>query len=389
MSSHDMPESDSLEEPVDPFADEALPETAEVRAGQDLDWLAIEAFLRAELPAEITEGGEFTVAQFPHGSANLTYLIAFGDHELVLRRPPFGTLAPGAHDMKREFKVLSRLWEHFDKAPRAYAFSDDHAIAGADFFVMERRRGEVVRGVIPESMRHHADVGRRMGLALVDAIAEFHLLDPEACGLGDLGRPDGFMERQVGGWKKRWDLVADPVTTRPWWPSTRWRGNARGSAGVVCAQRPEARQLHVRSRRSRSGRGLLRLGHDDPRRSAGRLWARCSTTGPTRRPEEVRRASHDGMGLMGLPTRAEIAPATARRPGSMCPASAGMTPSPNGRPAWSCNSSTTAGSSATAPTNAWRPSPNAYRPSSPQPKSCWTGSASLAGWNQPNHLSRQ
>jgi aminoglycoside phosphotransferase (APT) family kinase protein len=182
-----------------------------VRPGEDLDWPAIETHLREHLPAEITAGGAFHVGQFPNGSANLTYLIAFGDHELVLRRPPFGTIAPGAHDMKREYKVLSRLWRHFDKAPRAYVFCDDHEVAGADFFVMQRRRGEVIRGVIPPSMRHHDRIGHRIGMALVDAMAELHLLDPEAVGLGDLGRPEGFMARQVSGWKKRWDLVADPA----------------------------------------------------------------------------------------------------------------------------------------------------------------------------------
>ena len=196
-------------ESVDPFASDPVPETAEIRVGEGLDWGRIEAFLRRELPDSLDLDGAFEVVQFPHGAANLTYLIAFGDTELVLRRPPFGTLAPGAHDMGREFKVLSRLWESFDKAPRAYVFCDDHAVAGADFFVMERCRGEVIRGVIPPSMRGHSDVARRIGFALADAMAEFHLLDPDSCGLADLGRPVGFVERQVSGWKKRWDLVAD------------------------------------------------------------------------------------------------------------------------------------------------------------------------------------
>jgi aminoglycoside phosphotransferase (APT) family kinase protein len=110
--------------------------------------------------------------------------------------------------MKREFKVLSRLWRVFDRAPHAYLFCDDPEIAGADFFVMERKEGEVIRGVIPETMRDHEDVGRRIGFALVDAMADFHTVDPESCDLGDLGRPEGFVERQVKGWKKRWDLVA-------------------------------------------------------------------------------------------------------------------------------------------------------------------------------------
>jgi len=200
----------SLADPVDPFGDEPMPELANVRSGEELNWQAVEAYVRAELGHELDLDGAFEVLQFPNGAANLTYLMRFGSTELVLRRPPFGALAPGAHDMGREFKVLSRLWKHFDKAPRAYLFCTDESVAGADFFVMERRSGEVIRGIVPTSMRGHSNVGARVGMALADAMAEFHLLDPTACDLGDLGRPDGFVARQVGGWKKRWDLVADP-----------------------------------------------------------------------------------------------------------------------------------------------------------------------------------
>ncbi|MCZ6888250.1 MAG: phosphotransferase family protein [Gammaproteobacteria bacterium] len=194
---------------VDPFKAEALPELNTVRPGEDLDWDSVQRYLREQLTEELDLDGPFDVLQFPNGSANLTYMVRFGTTELVLRRPPFGTLAPGAHDMRREHRVLSRLWQIFDKAPRAYLFCDDHSVGGADFFVMERRAGEVIRAVIPESMRDHENVGHRVGLALVDAIAEFHRLDPADAELGDLGRPDGFVARQVAGWKKRWDLVAD------------------------------------------------------------------------------------------------------------------------------------------------------------------------------------
>lgn len=196
--------------PVDPFASAALAEVDAVRPGEDLDWPGIERHLRQHLPAEAGPlDGDFSVMQFPNGSANLTYLIRFGERELVLRRPPFGTLAPGAHDMKREYRVLSTLWQAFDAAPRAYLFCEDPQVAGADFFVMERRKGEVIRGVIPEAMRHHINIGRRISMALVDRVAEFHALDPQAVGLEKLGRPDGFVARQLRGWKQRWDLVAD------------------------------------------------------------------------------------------------------------------------------------------------------------------------------------
>jgi aminoglycoside phosphotransferase (APT) family kinase protein len=179
-------------------------ETAPVRPGEELQWAALEAHLRANLP-ELT--GAFTPLQFPNGSANLTYLLRFGDTELVLRRPPFGTVAPGAHDMKREYRVLSKLWQIFDRAPRAYLFCDDHSVIGSDFVVMERRVGEVVRNDVPPSMAHHRDLGRRLSFALVDAMADLHLLDPAAADLTTLGRPEGFVERQVSGWHTRWDLV--------------------------------------------------------------------------------------------------------------------------------------------------------------------------------------
>jgi aminoglycoside phosphotransferase (APT) family kinase protein len=186
---------------------DAPPEVAPVRSGERLDWTALDRWLRPRLADVLPEvDGPLDVLQFPNGSANLTYLLRVGPHELVLRRPPMGQIAPGAHDMKREHKVLSRLWRHFDRAPRAYLFCDDPAVLGADFFVMERRRGEVVRAEVPPSMWAHPEVGRRIGFALVDAMADLHALDPAGCGLGDLGKPEGFVQRQVSGWAKRWEL---------------------------------------------------------------------------------------------------------------------------------------------------------------------------------------
>ena len=171
-------------------------EVAPVRAGEGLDWDRLESYLRQQLP-ELE--GEFTVLQFPNGSANLTYLVSFGDTSLVVRRPPFGQLAPGAHDMRREFRAVHALSQHFDRAPRGYLFCDDHAVIGSDFLVVEYRSGVVVWDHIPPAMANHADVGRRVGLAVVDALADLHLLVPDQIGLGDLGRPDGFVERQVRG----------------------------------------------------------------------------------------------------------------------------------------------------------------------------------------------
>ncbi len=178
-----------------------------VRAGDELDWASVGRWLRAEVP-ELS--GPLNVLQFPHGRANLTYLLEVGGTRLVLRRPPFGKIAPGAHDMRREFKVLSRLWRVYDRAPRAYAFTEDGSVAGADCFVMEYRDGEVIRDRLPASMRDHEDLGRRLLFALTDAMAELHLVDPADCDLEDLGRPEGFVARQVSGWARRWELSAPP-----------------------------------------------------------------------------------------------------------------------------------------------------------------------------------
>ncbi len=181
-------------------------EAEEVRTGDELDVDRLRGFMRRELP-ELD--GDIEVLQFPGGSANLTYLVRVGGAELVLRRPPFGTIAPGAHDMGREYKVLSRLWRDFDRAPRAYAFCQDHSVLGADFFLMERRQGEVIRDEIPPSLADLPEVGRRLGFAVIDAFADLALLDPAAVDLADLGKPEGFVARQVKGWSDRWSRVKD------------------------------------------------------------------------------------------------------------------------------------------------------------------------------------
>lgn len=180
-------------------------DTAPVRPGEDLDWPRVEAYLRERIP-ELD--GTFSVLQFPNGSANLTYQVRFGDTRLVLRRPPFGKLAPGAHDMRREYRTLSQLWRSYPRAPRGLLFCDDHAVAGADFLVVEYRSGVVVWDAVPEPMAGLPDAGRRVGFAVIDALADLHRVAPDECGLGDLGRPDGFLERQVRGWRERWDLSA-------------------------------------------------------------------------------------------------------------------------------------------------------------------------------------
>ncbi len=186
-------------------------DVAPARPGEELPVERLEGWLRERLPGL---EGPLRVLQFPGGHANLTYELRLGPRELVLRRPPLGPLAPGAHDMVREYQVLSRLSPHFPRAPRAFLLCEDPEVIGARFFVMERRRGVVVRGTVPPELARHEDVGRRLSFALVNAMADLHAVDYAAAGLSDLGRPEGFAERQLAGWKKRFELAhEEPLPT--------------------------------------------------------------------------------------------------------------------------------------------------------------------------------
>lgn len=179
-------------------------EYGEVRAEDDFDRDRLAAYLRARIP-DIESGLE--VRQFRGGHSNLTYLLRFGESEWVMRRPPHGVLPKSAHDMGREYRVLSRLWEEFAPAPRAILFCDDPTILGAPFFIMERRRGIVIkkREPLPAVLAASADARRRVSEAFIDALADLHRVDYERIGLGTLGRPSGFLGRQIGSWMDRWE----------------------------------------------------------------------------------------------------------------------------------------------------------------------------------------
>jgi aminoglycoside phosphotransferase (APT) family kinase protein len=180
------------------------PETIPIRADEDFDHARLAAYLRGRLPAAEQA---LQVVQFGGGHANLTYLLRYGDTEYVLRRPPLGPVPPGAHDMGREYRVLSVLHQAYALAPHAFLFCDDTAVIGAPFFVMERRRGTVVRMQIPPAFGggEDADANRRMSEALIDALADLHQVEPRRVGLETLGKPDGFLRRQIDGWAQRYE----------------------------------------------------------------------------------------------------------------------------------------------------------------------------------------
>ena len=178
-----------------------------IRAGEQLDWARLTAWLRERLPACGVPGLDVTrepeVAQFPGGHSNLTYLVRFGDADVVVRRPPLGPVAPTAHDMAREFRWLSAMHRVFPLAPRPYLLCEDTSVIGSVFYAMERRRGLVVRAEEPPALAH-PPARRRLSEALIDTLADLHALDVTAEGLHTLGKPSGFVERQVRGWTERW-----------------------------------------------------------------------------------------------------------------------------------------------------------------------------------------
>lgn len=179
-------------------------ELIDTRPEEAFDVARVAAFLAGKVDGA---DGTPSVRQFSGGHANLTYLLEYPEVDLVLRRPPLGPVAPGSHDMGREFAVLSRLYQAFPPAPRAFVLCDDLAVIGAPFFVMEKRQGVVVRGEVPAQFGGGLDpvVNRKLSEVVIDTLAEFHRVDPAACGLDHIGRPEGFLDRQVQGWWRRWE----------------------------------------------------------------------------------------------------------------------------------------------------------------------------------------
>jgi aminoglycoside phosphotransferase (APT) family kinase protein len=180
-----------------------LDRDAPVRPGEELDAAALAAYLREHLPD--LGGGGVAVRQFPRGFSNLTYLVKAGGRELVLRRPPFGAAVRGGHDVVREHAVLAALHPVWPKVPRPLLCCGDEAVLGAPFYLMERVPGVILRDRAPAGIDLGPDTMRRVCLAAVDTLAELHAVDWRAAGLEGIGRPDGYVARQVEGWTARWE----------------------------------------------------------------------------------------------------------------------------------------------------------------------------------------
>jgi len=177
-----------------------------VRTGEELDVSSLDSYLRDRLTGSwaLDPAATLVTEQFPGGHSNLTYLIRYGSEEFVLRRPPLGPVAPTAHDMPREYRLLSVIAPHFDLAPKPILLCEETSIIGAPFFLMERRRGFIVRSNLPRQITERIASREQLSAAAVDTLVALHAVDIYSSGVVKIGKPEGFVMRQVHGWAERW-----------------------------------------------------------------------------------------------------------------------------------------------------------------------------------------
>jgi aminoglycoside phosphotransferase (APT) family kinase protein len=181
-----------------------MSDTISIRQGEELNQANLHAFLQVNLDVK---ADDIEVLQFPAGSSNLTYCVKIGAEEYVLRRPPFGNTVKSAHDMKREFDVLSKLSEVYQPAPKPLFYCKDENVIGSEFYLMERRSGLIIRGKSPASLEASKDLQRKVCESFIENLVELHSLDYKKIGLENLGKPEGYALRQVEGWTKRYFIA--------------------------------------------------------------------------------------------------------------------------------------------------------------------------------------
>lgn len=179
----------------------SIDQSKPIRPGEELDTDKLRAYLQDVLALPMLN---LQVEQFPGGYSNLTYLLKTGEKEYVLRRPPFGRKIKSAHDMGREYRILSKLIEVYPHVPRPLAFCEDEEILGTPFYVMERIQGVILRANPPKGTQLTPELMQKLSENFIDNLAAIHNIDYQAAGLGDLGKPDGYIQRQITGWTKRY-----------------------------------------------------------------------------------------------------------------------------------------------------------------------------------------
>ncbi len=198
-----------------------LDSAIDVRKGEEIDIATLSAYLKKN---NVTIDDEIVVKQFPGGFSNLTYLIRIDTKEYVLRKPPFGANIKSAHDMGREYKVLSCLEPVYSKIPAPILFCEDDAILGSPFYLMERVKGIILRNKIPKDLELTPDHFKKLSIQTVENLVDLHSLELEKSNLISLGKPDGYVVRQVEGWIKRYfkaetDEISAMNTAATWMQS--------------------------------------------------------------------------------------------------------------------------------------------------------------------------
>ena len=173
-----------------------------IRKGEELNEEQLGAYLAGHLPG-FDKG--IHIQQFPSGYSNLTYLLRTEEgKEYVLRKPPHGANIRGGHDMHREFTVLQALEPIYPKIPKAIWYEEDPSLLGTPFYLMERVRGIILRARPPKDLPLDSSLMHKISCAAVDTLAELHNLDISGTALADMGKPEGYVQRQVHGWIDRY-----------------------------------------------------------------------------------------------------------------------------------------------------------------------------------------
>ncbi len=179
----------------------AIDSATDIRKGEELNIQKLSSYLNGKLSGF---EGEISVKQFPGGFSNLTYLITAGSKEYVLRKPPYGVNIKSAHDMGREYKVLSLLEPIYAKIPKPILYCDDETILESPFYLMERVKGIILRNKVPKGLDLDAEHFKKLSIQTIENLVELHNLELEKSNLISLGRPEGYVGRQVDGWIKRY-----------------------------------------------------------------------------------------------------------------------------------------------------------------------------------------
>ena len=229
-----------------------IDEAGRVRSGEELDAQKVDAFLRSlddELVVKLQ--GTPEIRQFPGGASNLTYLVRYANRDFILRRPPLGHKAKSAHDMKRESSIMSALRPVYPYVPRVIAYASDPAIMDGEFYVMERLPGIILRKDFPKGLKLNAKETRTLCTEVLDRLIELHQVDLKASGLSQLGKGEGYVQRQISGWSERYRNARTPDAAS-FEQVMAWLDEKKPQKEVAIRAHPQ--RLPLRQRRARRRR---------------------------------------------------------------------------------------------------------------------------------------